>query len=87
MLDRGLLVGVLSLDTPWSSTTEWTVQGKVNVLLAVYSHNEGWHIHNLLANPEPQHRQSAADMMRLCTNLVSRTRKELYCMSARPLLA
>lgn len=45
------LAGILSLDTSWSSTTEGTVEGKVNVLLAVYSHNEGRHIHNLLANP------------------------------------
>ena len=45
------LAGILSLDTAWSSTAKGTVQGKVNVLLAVYPHNEGWHIHNLLANP------------------------------------
>lgn len=46
-----LLAGILSLDTPWSSSTKGTVEGKVNVLLAVYPHNKGWHIHNLLANP------------------------------------
>ena len=50
------LAGVLSLDTSRSSTTKGTVESKVNVLLTVYPHNEGWHIHNLLANPEV-HRQ------------------------------
>ncbi len=46
-----LLVCVLSLHTSRSSSTKGAVEGKVNVLLAVHPHNEGWHIHNLLANP------------------------------------
>ncbi len=50
-LDHDLLVSILSLHTPWSSTTEGAVQSKVNVLLAVNSHNERWYIHYLLANP------------------------------------
>lgn len=50
-LDHDLLVGILSLHTPWSSTTKGAVQSKVNVLLAVNSHNERWYIHYLLANP------------------------------------
>jgi len=50
-LDHDLLVGVLSLHTPWSSTTKGAVQSKVNVLLAVNSHNERWYVHYLLANP------------------------------------
>lgn len=50
-LDHDLLVGILSLHTSWSSTTEGAVQSKVDVLLAVNSHNERWYIHYLLANP------------------------------------
>lgn len=46
------LAGVLSLDTSWPSTAKGAVEGEINVLLAVHSHNEGWNIHNLLANPE-----------------------------------
>ena len=49
--DADLLVGILSLHTPWSSTTKGAVQGKINVLLAVNSHNKRWYIHYLLANP------------------------------------
>jgi len=62
--DADLLVGILSLHTPWSSTTKGAVQGKVNVLLAVNSHNKRWYIHYLLANPA-----AAIHMLKKCTQV------------------
>ena len=41
---------VLSLDTTRAATTEGTGQGEVNVLLAVDPHEEGRHVHDLLAD-------------------------------------
>jgi len=41
----------LPLVAAWPTAAEWTVQCKVNVLLAVYTYHKRWHIHDLLAHP------------------------------------
>ena len=45
---------MLPLHAAWATSTEGAVEGKVNVLLAVHSHKEGRHIHDLLAHPTIQ---------------------------------
>ena len=41
------LLGVLSLDTSWTTATEWWSEGEVNVFLGVKSDNVWWDIDNL----------------------------------------
>ena len=41
------LLGVLSLDTSWTTATEWWSEGEVNVFLRVKSDNVWWDIDNL----------------------------------------
>ena len=41
------LLGVLPLDTSWSASSEWRLQGEVNVLLGVQADNEGRDVDNL----------------------------------------
>ena len=47
---EGILL-VLPLDAARASAAEGAVQSEVDVLLAVYTDEEGGHIHNLLAHP------------------------------------
>lgn len=73
-VQQHILVGVLSLHTSRPSTTKWTVQGKVNVLLAVHSNNEGWYIDNLLAHPATQQAMSMPGLSResvFCSKLAT----------------
>ena len=44
------LLGVLSLDTAWASTTVWRPQGEVDVLLTVQANHKGGDVHHLLAH-------------------------------------
>lgn len=44
------LLGVLSLDTAWTSAAVWRPQGEVDVLLAVQTNHKGGDIHHLLAD-------------------------------------
>ena len=53
-LERNSL-GVLPLAAARAASAEWTVQSKVDVLLAVNSDHEAGDIHNLLAYPAQQH--------------------------------
>ena len=41
------LLGVLSLDTSWTTATEWWSEGEVNVFLRVKSDNVWWDVDNL----------------------------------------
>ena len=41
------LLGVLPLDTSRSATSEWRLEGEVNVLLGVQTDNEGRDVDNL----------------------------------------
>lgn len=41
---------VLSLDAAWAAAAEGTGEGEVNVLLALHAHQEGGHVHDLLAD-------------------------------------
>ena len=50
MVWRDILL-VLPLDAARAAAAEGAVQGKVDVLLAVDAHQEGGHIHDLLAHP------------------------------------
>ena len=43
-------LGLLSPDTTWATTTEWRGEGEVDVLLGVEADNEGWNVHDLLAD-------------------------------------
>lgn len=44
------LLGVLSLDAAWASTTVWRPQGEVDVLLAVQANHKGGDVHHLLSH-------------------------------------
>ena len=44
----------LPLVAAWPATAEGAIQREVDVLLAVYAHHEGWHVHDLLSDPAPQ---------------------------------
>merc|ERR1719300_1239465 len=44
------LLGVLPLDTAGPSATEGRLEAEVNVLLGVEAHDEGGHVHHLLAH-------------------------------------
>jgi len=45
-------LGLLAADTTWATTTEWRVQGEVNVLLGVETDDERWDIDDLLADTD-----------------------------------
>lgn len=49
-LTSSVSLHVSTLDTSWASSTEWRVQGKVNVLLRVDLDEERWYIYNLLSD-------------------------------------
>lgn len=44
--------GLLAANATWATTSEWRVEGEVDVLLGVETDNEGWDIDNLLANTD-----------------------------------
>lgn len=44
------LLGILSLDTAWATTTVWWPQREVNVLLTVQTNHKGGDVHHLLAH-------------------------------------
>lgn len=49
-LTSSISLHVSTLDTSWASSTEWRVQGKVNMLLRVDLDEERWYIYNLLSD-------------------------------------
>lgn len=65
----------LSLPSARSATAEWRVHRKVNVLLRVQSHHEGWDVDELLSDPDVTvtdhdtgvvHRLGEAELEHLC---------------------
>ena len=59
---QGSLIGVFPLDTARAAAAKGTVQGKVDVFLAVHTHNEGGEVDSLLAHIARTGPQSGQDM-------------------------